>query len=470
MMEARVGLRRILRALVLLLPAALGLVSCSSLRLELRARDQGVPVWVLKQEKQKGRVFFVGKGSDSDSYMARLKATGDIADQIASRLGARLSDARARSLATTGKIEDYGLFIQDESQKRLEDGTFVVHLLASASEKKLDAGRSEAAAALHRLAAEVRMKEDEAKDRLQEDRDIDAVKAYLEAASAALEIPDGKSEADDCLKKACAILKRIEITLASADPALAQTQVHVQRRNRVFSSAVAGATVRASFQAEGLDGAVYDDSYVFGTDTGGRFSFVPPNDGLVKKGRVLFGIDLGQALERYEKVASPEDAERIAALLAERTVPMDYDLVSPCAGSLVLVGITEYDIHGDPISPSDAPSATAWKLASLLRRDDIRAVPFCPGEGGAAEVGMACDYLVIGQIGVEEDYDTEPAVSLLANGVFDLYRKGSAAPVFSSGAVRTSASGSENEAVLREAFDRFAETARFQLRDVFFDF
>lgn len=455
-----------------LLAAALAVVclaSCSSLSLEFQARNENVPLWVLKPEKQRGKLFFVGEGNDPDIYRATLKAYIDISGQLAKHLGAELSDERYRSLTTMGKIADFSLYIQEKATKTEADGTSTVHLLAVASKKKLDARRSQAAAELQRLASEVETKEEAAKDFLQEDRDIDAVKAYLEAAAAAMEAAGERSEADDCFQKACAILKRMEIVLSDVDGGLARAEVGVLRRNRFFSSEVVGATVRASFGAEGLDGALYQDSFVFGTNKNGRFSFVPPNDGLVKKGAVSFEIDLGGAFERYLRVAPKENGADIRALLRERAVSMDYDLVPRRAGARVLVGIAEFDIHGDRISPSDAPSATASRLAGLLSKDEVEASPFCSGEAvSAADVDLPYDYLVLGKVGLEEDFDTAPAVSLLANGVFALYKKGSEAPVFSSGMVRTSASGEEPEAVLREAFDRFAETARLRLRDVFF--
>src|SRR5574344_1486861 len=122
--------------------AVLAFSSCTSLSLELKAQNEGVPSWVYLPEKKNGRLSFVGSGTDADYYRASLKAFISIADQLASYLGAPLTDDQYRELTSLSTIRDYSLSIQDRASKENPDGTTTVYLLATGNESKLSAGQS----------------------------------------------------------------------------------------------------------------------------------------------------------------------------------------------------------------------------------------------------------------------------------------------------------------------------------------
>lgn len=457
--------------------AVLAFSSCTSLSLELKAQNEGVPSWVYLPEKKNGRLSFVGSGTDADYYRASLKAFISIADQLASYLGAPLTDDQYRELTSLSTIRDYSLSIQDRASKENPDGTTTVYLLATGNESKLSAGQSSLVAERDNIILEIQKKADAAQTFYQTDRDIDAVKRYLDASALVVENGIDTVSASGFIDKACSILERSRILLENVDEGLARCTVHVRRKNRFVLSDVAGATIKASFQAFGINGKSYESSYTFASLDNGRFEFISPNDGLLIKGSILFEIDLGDSLKDFASVMSEEQTARITSILESKKVSMEYELVSPYDGRQIVLSVTELDELGDILSTPGNASDSAVYLAELLAQDGISVslIGRDSDDDQAFESQLSSaypfyDYVISARVGIEASVEDDTGSHILANGSFEFYRRGESAPLFQSGTVRTAASGLDALQAAKEAFRLYADAVRFQIRDCFFFF
>lgn len=452
--------------------------SCTSLSLEMKAQNEGVPEWVYVPQKQSGRVFFVGKGTDKDSYRASLKASIDISSQLAEYLGAPLSDDQYRELTTLRTIRDYSLSVQSKAEKTNSDGTVTIYLLAAASENKLHQLRSSTAEEKDQLLLDVQKKQDEAQAFYQKDMDIEAVKTYLDAARLAYTNQIETISSDALVDKACSILQRTQMKIIDSDPSMCRCTVSVQRRNRFFASAIDKATVRASVDAKGASGTLYRDSFVFASGKDGKFEFISPNDGILKQSSVLFQIDLGTSLEEFTKAMPLETSQRVTSILEEKTAVLDYSLTSPFAGTQIVLSVIEMDLTGDVTSPSDEPSDTSKNLGTLLEDSGI-AVSLLGTDAADDDAAFQqalesaypfYGYLIDARVGVENSYQSGTVTSVLANGSVKIYKRGESSPVFDSGTVQSAASNKDADAAVKEAFELYGNTICYRIRDWFFFF
>lgn len=470
------GLFKAGRMFLLMGVLAAVLCSCSSLSLEMKAQAEGVPLWMYAFDVPAGRVSFIGTGNDSDARRAALRAYTDISGQISDYLGASLSDDQYRELTTSGYIGDFSLSTQSRYERTESDGTVTMHILTIASETRLNAGRTAAAAELERLEIEAEKKLQSAQALYQSDRDVDAVKLYLEVAAMAVRHDLKNVSVDDIIARAVSLIDRIQITLVNPDPALARTMVKVQRRYSIFPSDIEGATVKAYVRAKRLDDIEYGAEYVFATSANGTFSFISPNSGLVRTGSIVFSIDLGEALDGYLAVMSQENCDLINNALSRKHVVFDYELVSPYSSARIALCVIELDEYGDVVSPLDEPSLSATLLAKLLSHDGIEVHLFASDESEDHEEFLNdllsqqgdYEYMIKGVVGVADSSSSNHGVSVLANGFASLHKRDDANPLYESGSNQTAAFADNMENARREALEQYVKVVYSQLRDCFF--
>lgn len=465
--------------LVFSLVLIMGLVSsCTSLSLEMRAQNEGVPTWVYTYDEPVGRISFVGTGTDADSYRARLKAYIDISDQLAVQLGNPLTDAQYRELTTLSTIKDYSLTVVNRFEKNNADGTVSVYFLAVASESRLLSGRSAAKAEMDSLALDVRRKLDEAQTHFQNGEDILSAESFLDAATVVAENNLEGFSLEELTQSVCNILNRLRISITDSDNELCRYSVNLQRQNTLFPSPVDNATVKAAYMAEGVDLVLYEDSNIFQTEEDGTFRFISPNSGLVKKGTITFSVDLGTVWEKFCQVVDAGYVQMVQGYLDGLSVSAEYDLSSPYAFRQIVLSVREFNIKGEVTSSVDAPGYTARLVSDKLSADGVSVSFFNTDitedeeafDAALENTWPGYEFLIDAIVGVSGEGKTAGVNYVLAEGEVTLYRRSTGETIYNSGMIYSSGTGDSGEQAVKEAFKVYADIIYSQIRDNLFFF
>ncbi|MDX9914762.1 MAG: hypothetical protein RBS49_02635 [Sphaerochaeta sp.] len=451
------------RLLPILLAIALLFVSCSSFELFVRSQVEGLPSWVYNPQVRGGQVAYVGKGSSTVAYNARLAAYEDILDQISAYVGEDVRTAYYRELTTTSRIADFNLSVTSEHQ-RSEKGISYVYLLARLDAALLSARQTTIYRQTQQRENEIAALIKEADRAYRANDDTQAIASYLTAAAVAARGPvfEKKHESSLLVDRAIAYIKALHLSFRATDPGSATTVVQLRRHRRLLSSRVVNAPIVASFTAYNSLAERYEDRLSFNTASQGSFLFIPHSELLVADGSITFSLDLAQVIESAREYLDPVLLAQVEDALSLVSAAFSYRRTSPLASRPLHVEIQEYAIDGT-IQPGTVAlssfvstldrynvEATAVDLDAAEREEQIAELRSRYGADALAYVGS---------VGVVvEDWASDQAV-VVASGRLQLYDLETARLLFDTEDVEAVGSAATLGEARIQAMQRFGTIA-----------
>ena len=447
----------------LLLAILILLSSCSSFGVLVRSQVEGLPSWVYNPTVRGDQMAFVGKGSSTVAYNARLAAFDDILAQISTFVGEDVRDSYYRELTTTSRISDFNLSVTSEHQ-RTEKGVIQVYLLARMDTTLLSARQTTIFRQTQEREERISSLIKEADRSYRANDDTQAIARYLEAAAVAASGPilDKKHESSLLVDRAVTYIKALHLSFRSPDEGAVTTVVQLRRRRRLISSRVVNASIRASFTAYNSLGERYDDELIFTTASQGSFLFVPHSELLVSEGAITFSLDLDEAIANAKENLDPALLAQVEDALSQLRTAFPYHRVSPLASSLVYAEIQEYALDGtihdgavaltsfvDTLNRSKV-EAMAVDVKATELEDQIIELKNRFGSAALAYVGS---------VGVvEEDHVIDQAV-VVASGRIQLYDLAQGRLLFDTEDVEAVASADTLGQARSNALQRFGTIA-----------
>ena len=235
------------RFIPLLLAILIHLSSCSSFVILVRSQVEGLQSWVYNTTVRGDQMAFVGKGSSTVAYNARLASYDDILAQISTFVGEDIRDSYYRELTTTSRISDFNLSVTSEHQ-RTEKGMIKVYLLSLMDTTALKARQTTIYRQTQEREERISSLIKEADRAYRANDDTQAIARYLEAAAVASSDPSWtrSTRAPSWSTGRSPISRRCTSRSAPLMRAVT-TVVQLRRRRRLISSRVVNASIRASF-------------------------------------------------------------------------------------------------------------------------------------------------------------------------------------------------------------------------------
>lgn len=444
--------------------------SCTSLSLEMKAQNEGLPVWVFSYDPPEGRMAFMGTGTDADVQRAGLKAYVDISNQLAEYLGAELTDDQFRELTSTSAISAFSLIIQNRAEKTVE-GETTVYLLAVGSSSRLARSRSAVALEREQLINDLDALVLSAQECYQTERDVDAVKTFLKTAAIAYENDVTTISTDALITRVVNLIDNLQIRMTGIDASRASCRITVQRRYVILPSDIVNATIRATLSAGRGDGEVYQESYVFATGSSGYFDFLSPNGGLVNKGTVSFSLDLGEEYEYFKSVMPDSSVLQIEQSLRKKDMELEYELKSPFSGKQLALCVSEYNETGDALAFEGDLNPSTLMLSGLLAADGIETAPFDYASDDddedfyayAASAVEGCTHVIRCDVAIGQVEEAGGRFWVIANGSLSI-STADGRVLDESGTVQTIAGAGTRDQAIREAFDLYVRIAFSRIR------
>lgn len=453
-----------MRRLVPLLLAILVLfVSCSSFSVLVRSQMEGLPAWVYTPQVRSGQMAFVGKGSSTVVYNARLAAYEDILSQISAYVGEDVTRSYYRELTTTARIADFNLSVTNEHQ-RTDKGATQVYLLARMDAALLSARRTTIARQTQQREERITSLIREADRAYRANDDTEAIARYLEAAAVAASGPilDKKHESTLLVDRAISYIKALHLIVRAPDEGATTATVQLRRRRRLLSSRVVNASIRASFTAYNTLGARYEDALIFNTASQGSFLFVPHSELLVEEGAITFSLELDEAMANAGVYLDPAQLSAVDDALAQVRASFPYRRTSPLAPAAVYVEIQEYALDG---TLRDGAVAVTSFVATLQRSNVAATVVATSATEPEEQIielrnRFGADALAyVGTVGVVEQDRAYDRAVVVASGRLQLYDLGQGRLLFDTEDVEAVASAATLEQAHIQAFERFAVIA-----------
>ncbi len=291
------------------------------------------PSWVSHPISRQGVTAFVGHGSDSNSFNARLEALSDILSQLSDSLGEDVTVSGWRTFSTTGKVPDYDLSVVREFESGPD-----IWLMAEASTSAIESRRTNLQKAKIQQDALVKEMMEDVDEAYRNNRDVVAISTLLDAIYACATQPSSY-DVQGLVKLAVSYMNAIRISLSKRDPRGPKVVVKVRRRQILFNPKVVGASIRATFDATDVWGNSRTDSLLFGSGERGQFQFVPYSVAISDKGSIVFSLDVADKLDRLRPVLDAGLYASLDAAYQSSQVSFPYARVSKYSGSAMLVGV-----------------------------------------------------------------------------------------------------------------------------------
>ncbi|MDD7200364.1 MAG: hypothetical protein SPF89_04615 [Sphaerochaetaceae bacterium] len=291
------------------------------------------PSWVSHPISRQGVTAFVGHGSDSNSFNARLEALSDILSQLSESLGEDVSASGWRTFSTTDKLPDYDLSVVRE----FESGSDI-WLMAEASTSAIESRRTNLQKVKLQQDALVKEMMEDVDAAYRDNRDGVAISTLLDAIYACATQPSSY-DTQSLVRLAVSYMNAIRISLSKRDPRGPRVVVKVRRRQIMFNPKVVDTSIRATFDATDVWGNPRTDSLLFGSGERGQFQFVPYSVAISDKGSIVFSLDVADKLERLRQVLDAGLYASLEAAYQSSQVSFPYDRVSKYSGSAMLVGV-----------------------------------------------------------------------------------------------------------------------------------
>ena len=323
MRKARIVL--LILSLLILLVAVTG---CSSVAALFKSNFSGLPFWYYEPEYGVGsdNTGFVGEGISSTERQAELLAYTNIIAILSDKLGYELGQEAYRELSVMGTINEFGLQIVDTFSVVASDGYYHYYLHAVLDRTLLDSATSEENKRRSLVSSEIESLVLEGDTFVKAGKELRAVENYIKAMalSYGLEYIDSEYSYEALYPVVVELLQNISVAITSTRPELAICTITISRKGMFVSSAVESAEVKATYSAVDSKGEEYTDSFVYISDSDGRFEFNAINTSILRKGTVTFSLNLSDEIAELEKVAPGESTEKLKELIESKTVRFDY--------------------------------------------------------------------------------------------------------------------------------------------------
>lgn len=452
-------------SLLLVLLVSLFFVSCSSLTDLVRAQVEGLPSWTYAAQQRSGEISYVGRGSASFAYNARLRAYEHILDQISSFVGENVRDTYYRELTTTNAIADFSLTIASEFTLA-ERGTTEVYLLARMREDLLISKRTSVYNEMIRrdqMIAQLIQAGDRA---YRGNDDTQAIRLYLQAALVASGGPvsERRHEVDALLGRAQTFIEALHFTLRNPNSSQARVTVYVRRKSRLLSPKVLNTRVIASYQARNSLGKDYTDFLQFNTANQGFFEFVPLNHGVLKEGKIRFSLDFSDLMDELEAAMGTLRIQPIRNAAESIQIEFPYSYTSSVQNQVVVAGIQEFALDGSVLNSLNALSAFETEMAvhtlqveqiELISRDLEDQLSEVRRRFGQASLALLGSVGVVAQDRIGQDW------IVVVNGRVGLYALPSALMLNDSFEIEAVGSGPSLQSAREQAFRRFGSIASY---------
>lgn len=394
------------------------LCSCVDFQTLVKTGLQGVPLWVSQPDVRSGKETFVGQGTDSNPFNARLEAMHSILEQISSSVGEDVQERYYREFTTTDAIAELGVTVVREA--RVEE---ITYLMAEGDAKALAAQRTDLVNkrnAQDALIASLLSQTDQA---YRDNQDVQAIQYGLDALYAAVTEPSSY-DADTLLKRSLKYIDAIRFRLSSVDPAHATATVRVDRKRLLFSPKVRNAPIAARFLSENLQEGRFEDRLLFNSGSGGIFQFHPYISSIINAGEISFVIDIQDRLEKLKPVLSADVYQSLVDAVEAHSVSFSYAFVSPYASHPMVVNIQEYSIDGTLLDRHEVQD----KMVSYLTTKGITSLIDTSTTNDGVDLAKEIrarypdsPYLLYGTVGVVEYPMVGQTRLVVASGQMRLY-------------------------------------------------
>ncbi len=410
------------------------------------------PSWVSHPIPRQGVTVFVGHGSDSNSFNARLEALSDILSQLSESLGEDVSASGWRTFSTTDKLPEYDLGVVREFGSGPD-----IWLMAEASTSAIESRRTDLQKAKIQQDALVKGLMADVDEAYRNNRDGVAISTLLDAVYACATQPSSY-DVQGLVKLAVSYMNAIRISLSKRDPRGPKVVVKVRRRQILFNPKVVDASVRATFDATDVWGKPRTDSLLFGSGERGQFQFVPYSVAISDKGSIVFSLDIADKLERLRPVLDASLYASLEAAYQSSQVSFPYHRVSKYSGSAMLVGVVN-------AGPFDSERVEASLSRWLLGKGVDSTIVKLDGEMGEDELRLVrqenpgATYLLAMEIREEGKTEIENIPLWIVTGNIQLWNLRSQSLVDQSGEMTLVEESLEDayQQILQVVTDRFSE-------------
>lgn len=441
------------------------LVSCSSFTDLVRAQVEGLPSWIYAPPQRSGEISYVGKGSASFAYNARLRSYEHILAQISTFVGEDVRDTYYRELTTTNAIEDLGLTIASEFTYS-DRGTVEVYLLARMREDRMISKRTSVFNETLQRGRQIASLIQQGDRAYRANDDTQAIKLYLEAALIASEGPvlEKRHEVDALLDKAQTFIEALYFSLRNPNSSQGRVTVFVRRKSRLLSPKVLNAPVLASTKARNSLGKEYTDFLQFNTANQGFFEFVPYNMGILKEGEIFFSLDLSDTVKRLEQRMGEQRLRSIREAVESIQIVFPYSFSSPIRNQVAVMSIKEFALDGSLLTSSDASVAFEHEMAVDTVRVTRTSLSSGDLEDQLQEITRNhrdAEYAFLGSVGVVSQERIQQTWVVVANGSVVLYALPSKNVLNDTFPIEAVGSGSTLQEAREQAFKRFGSVASY---------
>ncbi len=457
---------------LMLLASLLLLAGCTSIGAVLRANISGMPFWYYEPQMNigSGRVGMVGEGSASTERQAELLAYSDVINKLSERLGYELSQESYRELSVLGTITEFGLSV-DDTFRNTQEGRYQVYLHVSMDRNLIESATSDETKRRESLTKTVTQLVLQGDEYVKSGSETKAVSNYIKAMTLSYNEDYISSEYryDELYPVVLELLENISISISSTRADIASCEITIVRRGSFASSAVTAAEVLSSYQAEDTRGKIYDDYFVYVTDTSGQFVFNPINAAIVRNGSVKFELNLSSEIDALEAVAGAEKVSELRSLVESKSVLFEYSKAY-FLGSIA-VAVIEHDNLGYVTGVKDITDYMAKKMAD----DGAQASSFYAELDEEEDVLYEFTHsdrtescLLVIRVGRTEHVSSRIGMEVVgAEGIVTLFDRDSEVPLYRSDIIYSSAFADTYEEALQGAFRKLADIAYTLVKAVY---
>ncbi len=339
-------IKRLLLTALVLAAMLLTLVGCTSVSALIKSNVSGLPFWYYSPDFNIGanNTAIVGSGTAATERQAELLAYSDVLAKLSSMLGYELGQEAYRELSVLGTISQFNLFIKD-SHVQPQGSQVTVYIHVVMDRELLDDATSDETKRRTGLINQIEALVLEGDEYIKSGQEIRAIENYMEAMALGygLDYIDPEYSFDELYPVIMELLNSISMSVVSARPSTARCTVAITRRGTFVSSDVASAEVVSSYMAIDSRGQLYQDDFVYVTDSDGQFVFNPINDSIVRSGEVVFSFNLDDEFAMLEGIET-EKVSALKALVDSKSVRFAYNKVYSL-GSIAVAAI-EYNRLG----------------------------------------------------------------------------------------------------------------------------
>lgn len=453
MRKARIVL--LILSLLILLVAVTG---CSSVAALFKSNFSGLPFWYYEPEYGVGsdNTGFVGEGISSTERQAELLAYTNIIAILSDKLGYELGQEAYRELSVMGTINEFGLQIVDTFSVVASDGYYHYYLHAVLDRTLLDSATSEENKRRSLVSSEIESLVLEGDTFVKAGKELRAVENYIKAMalSYGLEYIDSEYSYEALYPVVVELLQNITVAITSTRPELAICTITISRKGMFVSSAVESAEVKATYSAVDSKGEEYTDSFVYISDSDGRFEFNAINTSILRKGTVTFSLNLSDEIAELEKVAPGESTEKLKELIESKTVRFDY--AKTYTNGSIAVSVIEHDSLGYVTGVTEI----ADYLVSKFKDDGAIASAFYPELDDEEDViyefnhsSQSAQFMLVIRVGVVDVIESKTGVyAASAEGLATLFISATEGILYQSDVINASAFEETEEGAVTSAF------------------